>query len=539
MICVDKKKKMQSAVPNCFLAYGEVYLTIQVNALLYYFSRLPVLGKIIHSSWYRCYRLKKVWTLFGVIFGFAKAALANNIGTVITLYVLPHLFLKTEEVTTGVYLVLFVLLKCVSGALMECGLFKSSAEDYTFLNHFMVNPISYYRYKALKNAFFSSVMLFPAIYFLFRDWGLTAAMVLLKLFCVLFGNVVYLRFYQKYGRLPKKRARRMVAFPLILLTYVGAFFGLYKNVVLSPAWQLTLGGISIVLAVLCWSFHLHYSDYKKIAVKFANQSAVSFQIVVQSNSVGEEENGLLESGWEENREFFKEHKAETPERYLELAFFSRFGKALRKERRDKILVMLVIGVILGFGIRFGWLPVTSDTVLDYSPVLIAFATSMTFADRLMQVYFRNIDLHMLYHHIATPEFIRNSMLRRYLFLLKGDLISAVAIVVNLLLMLLLSGLSLPAGTVVKLAVVCIVFLIFWETYESIVYYIIQPYSVDMTAKSPFFKALGYLEGIFYLLVLFVRRDLTAALPWVCAAAILAFLLFFVSRRLAPRTFRLR
>ena len=67
---------------------------------------------------------------------------------------------------------------------------------------------------------------------------------------------------------------------------------------------------------------------------------------------------------------------------------------------------------------------TSDTVLDYTPVLIAFAVSMTFANRLMQMYFRNIDLHMLYHHMASPVFIRRSMLQRYLYLLRGDLVSA-------------------------------------------------------------------------------------------------------------------
>lgn len=524
---------------NRFHVYGEVYLTIQINAFLYYLSRLPILNKIVHDSWYRYYKLKKIWALFSLALGFVKSALVNNIGTLITLYVLPHLFLKEDEVTLGVYLVLFFLLKCVSGALMECGLFKVSVEDYTFLNHFMVNPVFYYRYKALKNAFFSSVMLFPALFFLFRDWGLTVAMVLLKLFCVLFGNVVYLGFYQKCGRLPSKRVRRLLSLPLILFTYVGALLGVYENVVFGSAAQVVMGVACLLLSALCWVYHLRYVDYKKIAVKFANQSAVSFQITVQSSSAGEEENGLLESGWEENREFFKEHGQEKPEKYLDLAFFSRFGKALRKERRDKVIVLFVIGVILGLGIRFGWLPVTSDTVLGYSPILIALTTSMTFASRLLQVYFRNIDLHMLYHHIATPEFIRSSMRRRYLYLLKGDLLSAVGIVVNLLVMLFLSDLTLPVDTVVKLAVVCVLFFVFWETYETIVYYIVQPYSVDMTAKNPVFKVLGCLESLFYLLVLFVRRDLTNALPWVCVAAAASVIVFFVSVQVAPRTFRLR
>lgn len=535
----EKNMRTAETLSGRIMVYAEIYLTIQINAFLYYLNRLPVFGKIVHSSWHSRYRLKKIWSLFSLAFGLVRSALANNIGTWILLYMIPHLFLEEAEVVSGVFLMLFILVKCVAGAMMECGLFKSSAEDYTFLTHFMVNPVSYYRYKAAKNAFFSSFMLFPVLYFLFRDWGLVGALVLMKLLCILGGNVAYLSIYKRLGRLPDKRVRRVTAYLLILLAYGSAYFGVYGNLAIPPAGQIAVGTLCAILAAACWRYHMAYSDYKKIAVRFANQSAVSFRVTVRSSSAGEEENGLLESGWEENREFFRTHGEETPERYLELAFIRRFGRAIRRERRDRIVSMFFIGAVLGLGIRFGWLPVTSDTVLDYTPVLIAFAVSMTFANRLMQMYFRNIDLHMLYHHMASPIFIRRSMLQRYLYLLRGDLVSAAVIVLHILFLLFLSGLQVPGSTVVKLAGVCILFLVLWETYECIVYYAIQPYSADMTAKSPVFKILGYLEGLFQLLVLFVRRDLTAALPWMCVVCACAVAVFFLTRKFAPKTFRLR
>lgn len=538
-VSAEKGRQAGSRCSNRFLAYGEVWLSIQINAFLYYLSRLPVLGKIVHTSWYSRYRLKKIWSLISLAFGFIKSALANNIGTWIMIYAVPHLFIREGEVTAGVYLVLFLLLKCVGGALLECGIFKTSAEDHTFLNHFMVNPITYYQYKAAKGAFFSSIMLFPVIYFLFRDWGMAAALVLFKLFCILGGNVVYLSFYKKYRCLPAKRVRQIAACLVILSAYVGAFLGFWQDAGLPPAGQLALGAGSAVFSAVCWMYHLRYSDYKSIAVKFADPGAVTFQITVQSSAAEEAANGLQEYSWEENRDFFNAYGEEAPEQYLDRAFFRRFGKELRKERRDRALVLLLIGLVLGLGIRLGWFPVTEETVLDYSPVLIALATSMTFSGRLMQMYFRSIDLHMLYHHMATPEFIRRSMLRRYFYILKTDLFSAAALAADILLMLFLSGLRVPAGTVLGLMAVCIVFLVFWETYECIVYYGIQPYAVDMTAKSPVFTALGYLEGIFYLLVLLVRRDLTEALPWVCGACVGAVAAFFLCRRFAPKTFLLR
>lgn len=197
---------MNGRSSNRFIVYGEVFLTIQINAFLYYLSRMPVLGKIVHGTWYGCYRLKKLCSLFGLALGFVRSALAGNLGALVLLYGLPHLFLRRDALTTGVFLMLFVLLKCVCSVPAGCGLFHSSEEDHAFLNHFCVNPACYYRYKALKEAFFSGFMLFPAVYFLFRNWGLTIALVLLKLCSVLLGNVVYLQFYKMYGRLPGRQA---------------------------------------------------------------------------------------------------------------------------------------------------------------------------------------------------------------------------------------------------------------------------------------------------------------------------------------------
>ncbi len=530
---------MNGRSSNRFIVYGEVFLTIQINAFLYYLSRMPVLGKIVHGTWYGCYRLKKLCSLFGLALGFVRSALAGNLGALVLLYGLPHLFLRRDALTTGVFLMLFVLLKCVCSVPAGCGLFHSSEEDHAFLNHFCVNPACYYRYKALKEVFFSGFMLFPAVYFLFRNWGLTIALVLLKLCSVLLGNVVYLQFYKMYGRLPGRRARRWGMLLLCVLGYAGAYLGWYRDAALPPSGQWALGIVCAILSVLCWIYHLQYSDYKRIAVKFADPAAVSFHISVQRSSMGEETEGLSESGWKENRDFFDLHRENAPEKYLELAFSNRFGKALRREKRDRVLVMLLAGAVLGLGIRFGWLPVTSDNVLEFSPVLISLALSLSSGGRLMQIYFRNIDMHMLYHHMATPAFIRSSMLQRYLCLLKGNLLLSAVILGNTLLMLILSGLSLPVETVAGLVAVCILFLMLWDTYECILYYILQPYSADLTVKSPVFKALAYLEGAFWLLVLLVRRDLTEALPWVSAAGAASAAAFFISRQFAPKTFRLR
>ena len=55
----EKNMRTAETLSGRIMVYAEIYLTIQINAFLYYLNRLPVFGKIVHSSWHSRYRLKK------------------------------------------------------------------------------------------------------------------------------------------------------------------------------------------------------------------------------------------------------------------------------------------------------------------------------------------------------------------------------------------------------------------------------------------------------------------------------------------------
>ena len=131
------------------------------------------------------------------------------------------------------------------------------------------------------------------------------------------------------------------------------------------------------------------------------------------------------------------------------------------------------------------------------------------------------------------------MIKRYLHILRRDFVYIGVTLVGMLIFLLAAGFILPVGTIAQLLLVSGAFLIMWDTYELMLYYFVQPYAVDLTAKSPLFSFLQVVEGLFGILILFVRRDLTLALPVVLTLSIVAVCFCLISSRFAYKFFKLR
>lgn len=522
---------------NKWITFGEIYLTIQTNAFIYYLGKLPFVKYLVRSTWYSKYGWKHLFSLFGVIIGFVKDAIGKNIGTLLWVYCVPLLAAPDHSMGRQEYFLLFLGVSCLVSLVDGSAIFNSSPQDYTFLYHFMVNPKVYYLYKTLQQVFFSSVMIFPVLCFLLRDALLVTTAVAMKVMCELVGNSAYLFYYRKNKRLPRIRTRQIATVAVFALTYICLFAIDKPCIQFSEISLAVITTIAATISFVCWRFHNRFDNYREIAVTFGNQSMVSLHISVRS--VGEDERGLVENPWQENKAYFERFQCLLPAEYLHHAFWERFGKAIRKDNRAQAIVACGFLLIVGLCIRMGWIPLEAEELLAYSPILLSWTLGFSTANKMTQMYFRNIDLHLLYNHMSTEKYIKDSMVRRYLHLLKTDLVFTGVTLVGIITFLLASGLMLPAKTILQLLIISAAVLVMWDTYELMLYYFIQPYTVDLTAKSPLFSFLQVVDGLFVALTLFVRHDLTLAFPVIIALAIIMLIICFVSSRLAYKFFKLR
>ena len=176
----------------------------------------------------------------------------------------------------------------------------------------------------------------------------------------------------------------------------------------------------------------------------------------------------------------------------------------------------------------------------YTPLLIVLVNSiMLFGQRFTTLCFRFVDMPLMYHQVCDKEYLKKSIRCRYAFLVRHSLVALVGLIVFVAMLLVVSGIRISVWDFVFMLVAMELFMLIQEFYQLLIYYWIQPYTADVSVKSPVFKVLGCLEGLFDVSMLFVRGNLAmACVPLLGLFLLVNMLLVVISGRV-QKTFRLR
>ncbi|MCR5374905.1 MAG: hypothetical protein K6E39_06030, partial [Lachnospiraceae bacterium] len=131
------------------------------------------------------------------------------------------------------------------------------------------------------------------------------------------------------------------------------------------------------------------------------------------------------------------------------------------------------------------------------------------------------------------------ILKRYIRTIGIDLVIAVAITIAAAVFLLTSGIKYPLVDFAWLMVSIVPVLIIYDTYEWLMYYLVQPYSADLVAKSPVFSVMGYVTSIIMILLLFIRANMVKFFIPIIGITLLAMLIFYIASNYAYKTFKIR
>lgn len=510
--------------------------TMQTNSFISLLRKIPLIECLIPVSLYRREGVKRLFTLGGLLKGLLGGFVG---GTLLCMFVMSWLpAWLSVEVSREEMLLLFILVQCFAPVLQSCNIFRAREEDYVFLNHFMMNPTEYYHYKIGKKVLEDLVTILPVLLYLLRDVRLVLVALASKLFFTLAGCCLHLFLYDRLHNMVKRSVRNIASGCIMLAAYFclkqGAFAGI--TVSFSLCTGLCFG--LLAGALFCYFRLLHYRDYKRIAVQFANKEAM---IVIAMN-IGAEEgrDALAKFPWEKNKTFYEKHEKEDAATYLNRAFFERFHTIFSNQRKQIFLISIPLGALLGYLMRSGVLDITGESILDYTPILIVLVNSiMLFGQRFTTLCFRFVDMPLMYHQVCDKEYLKKSIRCRYAFLVKHSLVALAGLGLFVALILLVSGIRVNTGTLVFLFIAMELFMLIQEFYQLLIYYWIQPYTVDVSVKSPVFKVLGWIESLFDISLLFIRGNLAMACVPLFGLFLLVNVLMLVMQKNVQKTFRLR
>ncbi len=533
---------MAKKTKGTWKTYMAVYATVQANSFLYHLRQVPGLGSLISPRAFRYMPVKCLAGIFGIIFNTVKNIITSNISLILFIYYLPHYLNKIvrpeAEVDMFALAILFILIKCIAPAITQSRIFKATAADYSFLNHFKVKPDSYYRYKTLQDFILSGLFLAPGLIYVFRSGPMVVFLLLTKLFFMGLGHVFFLSRYRKKGKLLGVNKRLLLSTILILLTYLAFALGLLNGINIAPAYFIPIMAVEGLLLLACWRYLIRFEGYKRIAVEFANKDVVGLKVAVVS-TLTEEDTGLTVSDWEENRAYFNANKEKDMGAYMDTAFRHRYKKAFRRQFLDQFYLNLFLCLLLGVLIRFDIVTLNRANILEYSPMIISIVLGLTFSDQYLQMCFRHLDRPMLYYRFSWGAKLAKNIMGRFSYLIRRAFLMMLVIVLGLLILLWFGQLHLAWADFAGLSLIYFLIYVLYETSNLVMYYLVQPYTVDLTVKNPVFSLFKKLQGLFAIGVLFARSNvLDLAVPLAISLAVMA-VIFLITLRLAPKTFRLR
>lgn len=523
--------------------FGKIYGSIQANSTIFFLKKIPVFGNLIPQKVYRYKTLKYFFGILGTVADIIKKAIAGNLSIFLLISFIPAMLNKMTTIQNwpdkSTMIFLYIILSCFAPAIRKSNIFVSKSEDYTFLNHFMINPSRYYNYKIVKDFIIEGLLIIPILIYLFRDTMIVFSLTLSKMFFIEAGNVLFLTIYKKKSKILSSGKRILLGFLLLISIYGISLTNIFCGIIVPLGLLIAISACEIFGIIICFLYLFRFKEYKQIAVQYANNDAVTFQVSSSSALNIEGLTAFNIADWQVNKSFFDDWGYLDSWNYIHKAFQTRLKKSMHNFYKSQIYTNLFLCAGVGILIRFGILTIDSPNILKYSPMLIPLILNISFGRSYTQMCFRYMDMPMLYQHMYDTQKIASSMTSRYFLLLKNGMISLIFLILGMESLLLIAGIQIPINDFIKLCFAYIIIFVIYETYELVIYYLLQPYSVDLNVKTPFFKILSFIEGIFYASVLLARNNITEIIPALLISLSVILAIFICTRKLAYKTFKLR
>lgn len=522
--------------------YIIIYIKMNLNAFIFYLRKLPFVSEIIPSSIYSKYKLKNLIGFLGVGFAYVK----NFLRQILTIYIMviwiPHFVtgigFGSKAFHNGHAFYLYAFLLVVIPAMLESKLFKVSQMDYTMLNHFQIDPQIYYKLKVVMYTLGECLVALLALYYILNDLKLSIILVIIKSSFIVLGNFSYLYLYKRFNKVVNKRVRLIVSTLLTIGVYVGHYHRFLPDMIYySMLYSVCV--VLIVLSIMSWSYILTFKGFKTIANKFANKDVFTLTISVSSGNFTEGETGLMKLKEGECEAYFNKHKEESPVQYIHNAFTARYKRTLRNMFINSYFLMFFIFIVVGVLLRQNIIDVASENIILYSNSLFIILLSMSRVGEYTQLCFRQVDLSLLMNQFYSQKSIRHLMNLRMIDILKRTCMSGLIFTLGIYVFILVANINIALEIVIKVSITCLLVLIIHEIYYFMVYYGIQPYTRSLTVSSLFYKVSNWFFGLFCVLLLFARKDITVLIGPLIGVLCCMIGVYYIVYSRVERTFKLR
>lgn len=526
----------------------------QVNVLLYYVRKLPLVGEKIPYRLYGETDIKKAIGAIPVVF----SVIGAFVGTFLYFLLMIKLpanwiqgFWEKEGIFVdqkAVMVYLFLIFSFLPGSFLVSNLTEGAKKDYVLLHVMRIPAAQHYRSKmVLKGVKDTICFLVPLLWF---GFGAESALFVVSLFFTRYighaGILQHYRHSEKKGIKVfwKSLGKTFLMFGIILALGYGVaaavprlFFDRYVMAEVVVFLSFTLVGM------FCFSKVWKYGGYTIFAKKMVSlkdfleqddavKEARAADVQIQDKDISKEE---LRSRKYEEKEGYD---------YLNAIFFERHKRIVSRAVKSRIIIILAVGLIGAVALLFVGEQMkqkTFEAMTQMMPVMVFVMYLESTGGRICKAMFFNCDISLLkYGYYREADAILKNFKIRLRKLLMLDAVPAAIICGMILLWTLLCGEILAVWKVIPLMAGSLLLSAFFCLFHLFMYYITQPYTEEKTVKSPIFSVVNALVYFGCYLCLQIQTG-----SWLFTLGVLAVTIIFIPLsyfcvfRFAPKTFKIR
>lgn len=528
-------------------------MSCRVNLFLYYFKRIPLIGKLFSDRVYQECSLKTAMAilvfLISIVVNIFKKALYVGL-----LLFLPAFSLPKGEMRLGGYLYLFFLLSFLAGSFLNCDVLGPNQKSVTAVRFMRIPAVRYMPAQILYGNIVPVLCFLPAlVLFTLLAGG--------SLFSVLFlfvgllasrflGTAFQLMLAKRFQFVLSKRPllTLLLYVPFLTLSYVPfliqetgspmAFS--YGQWVIHPVFVLILIGSGI----FCCQYILGYGNYDKIFYLINSTEDLLTNQKQKTREAAFRDVKLKDADYNISIRYQDQYMGKKGYELLNAIFFQRHRRMILKP-----MYLFLIGTTFCFltlGLLFFIFP---DLSHFYYPALtsgypvfvfIMYLLSSYLSQKATKAMFYNCDISLLRYAYYRDEkvILHNFKIR----LKKITLISFIPAAAISMAILLLGILTEPARMpeLLPIALLVAVLSIFFSIHNLCMYYVFQPFTTELDVKNPFYKVINFIIYFLCYLCLQIKSAPSVFVYAILGATILYSILALVLVfKFAPKNFRVK
>ena len=520
------------------------------NRLMFYFRKLPVLGKLVPASVYSetalkqtlaviVYVLKAIW---GFLAKFAYLGLLVYWPVLLAGRNVPH------QEQYNLYLQVLICISFIVAAVSNAVILEPKRDKYIFVKLMRLPAERYMRATlALRGisfliAFIPAMMVFGSLFGAPLWQGVVLA--LLLTFWRTACEALHLLIFDKYGIVVVKKTGWV--WSVIGAGYLLAYVPLYAGVTIMDSevlFSLPLVLGVLILGAACAVYIARYPDYRNAVDAVTKMDDPLLDMGRMMKEARVREVATKEQHYTAEQLDHEQFSGKSGYAYLNAIFFSRHQRFLIQpvQRRLVIIAVLFAAAVLTLLLSAAAYTKLTGYLTGALPAFLIIMNYTSIGERVCKAMFYNCDLSLLrYGFYREQSAILSNFRIRLLRISLLNLIPAAAICLAVNLLILLSEESWAAADAAIFCVTILALSLFFSVHHLFMYYIFQPYSTELNVKNPFFTIVNSIVlAAGFVCMQFNTAPADFALTVILSSAVYMLIALILVYRFSGRTFRVK